>query len=278
MKVSAKSYPFPVLGNQDDIVQGQFNPSLHYTLEQDEVVLNCNLLLTNPTISELIEEEVASYYIQVECAGTFYRRTFKSNLEDTQIRIDASDVRDKVTVTFLVCANRPIESYNPVGIHPDLEGDPSYVETGDVLADGGSGWFIADKQFDPLKAPISSFMKIQKGLNKTGPVNIVYEEDSIIIVLSEEDYEKYNSIRNYSPNTLHSSLVLPALVDVLYQMKYSKQQYEDKPWFGKIQQITLQRQIKLDEPVLAAQQILAQPISRSLEEINRNSETGGGLG
>jgi hypothetical protein len=272
MKVSAKSYPFPVLGNQDDIVKGQFNPSMRYTLEANEVVLNCSLQLTNPTIVEYVTDGTASFYIEVECSGTFFRKTFRSNDEETQIRIDANEVRDKVTVTFFVCANKPIELYNPEGVHPDLEGEPSFVETGDVLADGGSGWFIADKQFDPLKAPISSFMKIQKGTDKSGPMSIVYEEESIIIVLSVEDYDRYNSIRNYAPNTLHSSLVLPALVDVLYQMVQNKKQYEDKPWYGKIQQITMQRHIKLEEPITAAQQLLGQPVSRSLDEINKNSE------
>lgn len=270
MKVSAKSYPFPVLGNLDDI-KGRFNPSMKYTLEPNRVILECNIDLSNETIEDLIASNSASFYVQVECASTFFRRTYRSNDAKILIEIDAGDVRDKVTVKFLVCANVAIQEYDPVGIHPDLAGDSSVVEPGDVLADGGSGWFMADKTFDPLKAPLSSFMKIMKGSYKSGPMSISYDDDRIVIVLAESDYEKYFAVRNYSPHTLHSALVLPALIDVLYTMQRNKEQYEDLPWFSKIQQIAVQQQIDLSEPITAAQQILGQPIGRSLDEINRNS-------
>lgn len=270
MNVSTKSYPFPVLGNGDDI-KGKFNPSMRYTLEPTRVILDCVMDLSNETIEGLVASKDASVYIQVECPSTFFRKTYRSNKLATVIEIASGDVRDKVTVKFLICANVAIPEYSPVGVHPDLEGDPSVVEAGDVLADGGSGWFMADKTFDPLKAPLSSFMKIMKGSYKTGAMSIDYGDDKIIIVLSEADYAKYFMIRNYAPATLHSALVLPALVDVLYTMQHNRSQYEDQPWFSKITQITIQQNIDIADPIFAAQQILGQPVGRSLEEIFKNS-------
>ena len=266
MKVSTKSYPFPVLGNLDDI-SGIFSPSMDYTLEPNQVILDCNFELENETVEKLIENGDASFYVQLECPSTFYRRTFISSEKSLRIEVPAGDLRDKVNVTFLVCSNVQIPEYNPVGVHPDLEGEPSYVEAGDVLADGGVGFFIADKTFDPLKAPISSFMKINKGTFANGPMVIDYEDEQIIIVLSEEDYDRYLNVKGFAPNTLHSSLVLPALTDVLYTMKYDRKAHEDQPWFGRLQQIIVQQKIDINEPIVAAQQILGQPLQRSLDEI-----------
>jgi len=72
MAASSKSYPFPVLGNEDDI-KGLFKPSMRYTLEPNEVVIECEFELSNPTIEKLIAENKAGYFVQVECGNTFYR-------------------------------------------------------------------------------------------------------------------------------------------------------------------------------------------------------------
>ncbi len=268
MKVSTKSYPFPVLGNLDDI-SGIFSPAMDYTLEPSQVTLDCTFELENETIEGLIDTGDASFYVQLECPSTFYRRTYSSSERSLRIELVAGDLRDKVNVTFLVCSNVQIPEYSPVGVHPDLAGEPSYVEVGDVLADGGVGFFIADKTFDPLKAPISSFMKINKGSAKTGPMVIDYEDEQIIIVLSEEDYDRYLYVKNYAPNILHSSLVLPALTDVLYTMKYDRKAHEDQPWYARLQQIIVQQKIDMSEPIVAAQQILGQPLQRSFDEIKK---------
>ena len=268
MKVSTKSYPFPVLGNLDD-VNGIFSPRMDYTLTPNQVILDCQFELENETIEGLLANSSASFYIQLECPSTFYRRTFSTTENKIRIEIPAGDLRDKVNATFLVCSNIQIPEYSPAGVHPDLAGEPSYVEPGDILADGGIGFFIADKTFDPLKAPISSFMKINKGTAKSGPMVIDYEDEQIIIVLSEEDYDRYLYVKNSAPNILHSSLVLPALTDVLYTMKYDTKAHEDQPWYGRLQQIIVQQKIDMSEPIVAAQQILGEPLQRSFDEIKK---------
>src|SRR5205807_2685433 len=118
-------------------------------------------------IEELIADNKAAYFVEIECGSTFYRRTFSTSENKIRIEIEAGDLRDKVGVSFSVCATAEIPDYSPEGVHPDLAGDPVDVEKGDMLADGGAGWFTADKTFDPLKAPLSSFMKIQEGPKKT---------------------------------------------------------------------------------------------------------------
>jgi hypothetical protein len=268
MSASTKSYPFPVLGNLDDIA-GQFNPTLRYSLEPNKVVVESDFNLENSTIENLVSQKSATYLVQVECGSTFYRNVFVTSDNKIRIEIDAQDLRDKVDVSFAVVATKDIPNYDPEGIHPDLAGEPSYVEKGDVLADGGTGWFTADKTFDPLKAPVSSFMKIQEGTKKTGPMEIDYGDDHILIKLAKNDFENYKFTRKYATSVLHSSLVLPALIDVLYTMNNKQSDYSDQPWFSRIQQICRERSINLDEPLMAAQQLLGQPIDRSLSQVQQ---------
>jgi len=267
MSAKIKSYPFPVLGNEDDI-EGKFLPSLTYTLEPDTVTVNCSFELNNPSIEKLIAAGEAKFFIQLECPATFYRRAFSAKSSEVKIEIDAGELRDRVTASFYICATKSISLYNPEGTHEELVGEAE-VEEGDVLADGGSGWFVADKTFDPLKAPVSSFMKIKEASFKTGPMDIEYEDDSILIMLSKDDFKEYKYARKYAVSTIHASLVLPALIDVLHSMHSNRNEYRDYSWFSRIEQICATRKINIDEPIEAAQHLLGEPIGRSLEELKK---------
>lgn len=274
MAATSKSYPFPVLGNEDDI-KGLFKPVMRYTLEPNVVVIECEFELSNPSIEKLIADENAAYFAQVECGNTFYRRTFVTHEPKLKIEIDAGDLRDRVDVSFCVCAVNDIPSYSPDGIHPDLAGEPTAVEKGDVLADGGTGSFMADKTFDPLKAPVSSFMKIKEANEKSAPMAIDYGGDQILIKLSKDDYNNYVYARKYAVSTLHSSLVLPALVDALYVISKDDGTYEGSPWFSRIKQICRERDIDITDPLTAAQRMLGKPVERGLKEVKTLSSDNG---
>ena len=271
---TSKSYPFPVLGNEDDIT-GLFKPSLRYSLEPTSIVIDCEFQLSNPTIEELLAKNMAAYLVQVECGNTFYRRTFTTTEPKLTIEIEAGDLRDKVDVSFCICATSSIPDYSPDGIHPDLAGEPTFVEKGDVLADGGTGSFMADKDFDPLKAPVSSFMKIKEAEEKTGPMTIDYSGDQIVIRLSKDDYKNYAFSRKYAVSSLHASLVLPALIDAIYVINNKSDDYDGQPWFTRIQQICRERDIDITDSLTAAQRLLGKPVERGLKEIRKLSSDNG---
>ncbi len=274
MAATSKSYPFPVLGNEDDI-KGLFKPAMRYTLEPNVVVIECEFELSNSSVEKLIAEKKASYLAQVECGNTFYRRTFITHDPKLKVEIDAGDLRDRVDVSFSVCATADIKDYSPDGIHPDLAGEPTSVEKGDVLADGGTGSFMADKTFDPLKAPVSSFMKIKEAAETSAPMTIDYGGDQILIKLSKDDYKNYVYARKYAVATLHSTLVLPALVDALYVINKDDGTYDGSPWFSRIKQICRERDIDITDPLTAAQRMLGKPVERGLKEIKTLSSDNG---
>lgn len=269
-----KSYPFPVLGNEDDI-KGLFRPKFRYTLEPITVVIDCEFEVSNPTIEQLLAEDKAAYLVQVECGNTFYRRTFSTVSKDLSIEIAAGDLRDRVDVSIVICATEEIPEYNPEGVHPDLAGEPTFVEKGDVLADGGAGSFVADKDFDPLKAPVSSFMKIKESDEKSSPMVIDYSGDQIVIRLSKGDYKNYAFARKYATSSLHSSLVLPALIDAIYVINNKGGEFEGQPWYNRIKQICRERDIDINDPLTAAQRMLGKPVERGLKEVRHLSSDNG---
>jgi hypothetical protein len=270
MESAIKSFPFPVLGNQDDI-RGKFNTSFYYTLQPESITLDCEFDLSNPTIEDLVASGIAHYAIQVVCSSTFYRKIFYSKERIVAIEIEAGDLRDRVEVEFYICSSAEIDRYKPEGIHADLEGEPVVVEKGDVLALGGRAFFIADKSFDPMKTPVSSFMRIKEGSKQDDSIVLEYRDEEILIILSKNDYNNYKYARKYIPSMLHSSIVFPALIDVLVTIGKDEGTHGSANWFGRIKQICIERKINLDDPFIAAQELLGKPVQRSLEDYKSSS-------
>ena len=62
MKAKNISYPYPVLGNEDD-VQGKFDVSFKHALRREEVILKVTFKLGSKTLEKLIKEQAAAYVI-----------------------------------------------------------------------------------------------------------------------------------------------------------------------------------------------------------------------
>lgn len=268
MKVNAKSYPHPVLGNGDDL-GGSFSVELPYELSRDAVVLHPSFSLRNRALEELLKKEKASFVAEVECRSTFFRRSFSVGIKNESISIPAQLLRERVTVGFYVCASQDVKAYAPSDPHPDYEGAVFDVEAGDVLAVGGYSSFIAEKAFDPLRPPVSSFMSIMEGTQHEGPMEIDYEADKITIILSKADWKSYLGARGQKPvqGILHSAVVLPALVDAIHKVQTNGDDYEHTNWFGRLDAILEAKKLQDKDPFEAAQRILDNPSARSFRGI-----------
>lgn len=269
MRVNSKSYPHPVLGNEDDL-GGFFKVEFKYELGKDEIVLNPAFSIQNKSIEDLIKSGKASFMAEAECRSTFYRRCFPARKPTGRFSIPSKMLRERVAVGFYVCADQDIRDYRPSDPHPDYKGAAFDIEAGDILAIGGYSSFIAEKNFDPLRPPISSFMSIMEGNQYQGPMQIDYESDKITIFLSKEDWKNYMEVRGQklAEGILHASIVLPVLVDAVYQVANRSGDYEDKNWYGRIEAILDSKGLREKDPFESAQKILENPISRSFSGIN----------
>lgn len=273
MKVNAKSYPHPVLANGNDL-GGFFKVELPYELGRDTVTLSPSLSLKNSGIEDLLKKERVSFVIEVECRNTFFRRSFSTRKLEEKIAIPSKMLRERVTVTFSICADQNIKEYRPTEPHPDYEGETFSIEAGEVLAVGGQASFIAEKAFDPLRPPISSFMSIMEGSHYEGSMQIDYDTDKITIVLSKDDWKNYLEVRGQAQGILHSAIVFPTLVDAIHKIKTTGTEYEGSNWYGRLNAILEAKGLNDKEAFEAAQKILDNPASRGFEGISSlvNSE------
>lgn len=269
MKVNSKSYPHPVLGNEDDL-GGFFRVApFHYELKKEDITLNPIFNLKNAAIEELIRNGKASFVTEVECRSTFFRTSYSTGKTIDRFTIPAKLVRERVTVGFYVCADKDIPGYKPSECHPDYEGATFDIEVGDVLAVGGYTSFIAEKNFDPLRPPVSSFMSIREGGHHEGPMQIDYENEKITIILSKADWRNYLDVRGQklAEGMLHASIVFPVLIDAIHQVQNGNGDYIDMSWFGRLEAILDGNSLRSKEPFEAAQKILETPLSRGLQSV-----------
>ena len=277
MKVKNISYPHPVLGNEDD-VQGSFSVTSRHGLGRKKIRLTIEFKLENKTLEDMVKKKLAMYTIEVECSGTFYRKNFMifDNKNPFIIEEDAHKMRGSVSVKFYIRANETIEKYEIEGCHSDYTGFQFSISKGDILAQGGKTLFSADKEFDPLKAAVSSFISVREDTkNADGPMVIDYDDpEKIYIKLSRKDWKKYQELKGtkWIAPIIHSSIVLPVLADALKIVIDNDSDRQGSRWFEMLNIILQQKSLMDDEPLIAAQKILDGPINRCFIGIAENTK------
>ena len=263
-------YPYPVLGNDDD-VNGRFVPSMTYSLDPINVSLNIKFTLENDYIKSLIEDGRASFLIDIACNRTYFRKSIKTNDFSVIYEEPANNLRGRVDVSFYICTNEPIGQYSP------NNNEAYFVECGDIIAVGGSASFSAEKEYDPLKAPIKSIIKITCLDKSQDEFTVLYNDDEFITIgIPKDMYSLYTSACSGSAaEMLHASIVLPALMDAIDAVKDGNSEVVNTAWALKLNELCASRGIALDEdskPLAVAQKLLHNPTKRALDWYNKNNE------
>jgi hypothetical protein len=261
-----RSYPYPVLMNGEDI-EGGFTFELNYLLEPREIRIECKFDLQHETLQQLIVDEKAVFVAELACPTTFLRKSITSKDDRLVRRLRADEFRGVAKVSAFVVSVSAFDDYYPTGVHEDLQGDPFRIESGDILALGGTASFIADKEFDPMRSPAASFIKVQRGARPNGPFTVDYRDRRIVIELSHEDHDFYTQVYSQAAPNLHASVVLPVLIDTLHMMSSNGDEYEGQEWLVKLQQICESRSLDPTDTLETAQAILRQPITRNFAQL-----------
>lgn len=257
-------FPYPVLGSNGDI-DGGFDVTI--TIDFSIVgfyTLNCGFKLNNEYFENLIKTQQATFIVEIECGATNYRNTFSTRNETKIIKIPDDCVHGRVDVKIYICALKDIPEYKPTGMNLDIYGDDSFeIKSGEIIAIHPSTSFLADPKYDSLNAPVRSFIKLKKSATQAKEMFVDYSGDFIEIELPEDDYKLYRDIHVSSPALIHSCVVFPVLVDVLHEMKKEDNAYSGAVWLDRITQICRDRQINIEDPIVAAQKLLGLPLNRT---------------
>jgi hypothetical protein len=277
MKVASLSLPHPVLGISND-VSGEYtvtDPEVR--LSSEEIHLRFTHKLSNTTLNSMISSGKATFCVELNCVKTFYRETFSTSKAAQEITIKSHLLRDRVDCAFYITASDDIRDYKNSEANSDYSGFEFYISKGDVLAFGGVTFFVAEKEWQAYRS-VASFMEIRKDENRNkGPMEIDLGQEKIVIKLSKQDYERYNSVRGgeHLASIFHCAIVLPALIYAISQLILDKSgAYAGLKWYEVLlfrkNSDTRMKGVDWTDSINApkiAQLILDDPLTRTLNDI-----------
>ena len=152
-------FPYPILiFGGDDIGDGEFSWSIdggRVKLGHESIEFNVRYELTQAYFKELVSTRRAVFSLEIHCPTTFFRRSMASFDDECHVKISSGDVRGEVIVSGYIIANDNLGDYAPTSLSDFFLGSTFSIEKGDIIAIGGTTSFIAEKEFDPFKAPVS---------------------------------------------------------------------------------------------------------------------------
>jgi hypothetical protein len=274
MNYNGRTYPYPVLGIDDNFTGDEnkdtFKPDMIVSSDYRKIKLDITYQLKNDELLKLINSNQAVFCAQLYCRSTMFRQSFISKKQKELIEIKSSQLRDEVEVDFFICASEDIKNYKNSMFNTVFTGISFDIEKGDLLGFGGSTTFFANKTPEELKS-ISSFMSVDTENKSEVPMYNDYDGDKITIILSQEDYEIYQSIKKESllTSTLHSSIVLPALAEAIRFITTTEgDDFKNRKWHELL--TSLIEKHPTDDPLQSAQKILDLPVNRSFSTLYNN--------
>jgi hypothetical protein len=249
------------------------NPLVSPSIE--DTGLTFEVRTNDPTLRKLLAERRARVSLRWRCSATLAtgehepipRMAFADG-HQYEFWIDQRQVRGTVVADIRVLAIEPLNGFRWERQHPDYGVTVFDLRVGDVLADGGSVQFEADKLYDPLDPPIGSCFKFVEDPNLRRGIRVTFEEDDAILVRLPRDVHRNLRILALRPELQISAVVLPALIQaVAFIQKTLKDGSEDlsnRVWFEAIRNVVDRLSSFDDEPVQIAQKILDYPVDRIL--------------
>lgn len=265
MKLSPRSFPYPVVGNADDVVDAAFQAAISVFNDRVNYYISVNVQCSSSTISKMVKRGDAVYVLHVECGNTLYRSATEFTQDEREFMILGESLNSTVEVNVVAEAKRDIKKYKVDQAHADY-GDSTYsVSTGDILAVSEGFTFDADINFDTLRS-MSSIMQIRERDDPAdAAMEVVLNDEKITIYLSHLDYENYKFIRAHQvlSASLIPTIVVPALVEALTVLKGDHTDVEDTRWCRCLKRRIEHSGLSLEaHPLMLAQNLLELPIKR----------------
>jgi hypothetical protein len=289
VKLNYRSFPYPVMtGWTDDIAEHDFN-ILYGEMRFDKFYyyLPYTVSIGNCAIASLIESGDAGFALHVECRGTFYRQLHWLESQEDILSLSADELEGRVEVNIIVCAKKIITGYQPDGLHEDYTGIPLILNPGDYLAIGQPVQFDANKNFDPIEK-ISSIIAFAPDEERDdGEIIVDISGDKLLALVPKKLHEKYDLLKQSlgaeAPAVLSSLLVLPVLMegcryisDIMSGKGEPGEDHTDLRWARVLE--TRCRRLGIDlaneDSIVVAQKILANPYSRTCNELKMLYERG----
>lgn len=272
MRLSDRSFPYPVVGNRDDVPGAAFQATVEMTSDKQSVYLDASINCSSKTINNLVKKGDACFLLHVECSNTLFRRAFEFDETTHRIQIPSDRLNSAVEVNVFARATKDLSSYRVDGAHSDY-GDVTFdLEKGDVLAVGDGQVFYVESNFDSLSR-IGSIMQIHQGQDLDMPMKVDYGREKILIYLSKKDFADYKALKG-ADNVLvplTTAIVLPVLLQAIHIVKDEPD--DDLRWVRALRRRVENLGLTFDrDPLELAQLVLELPLKRAFATARTQDE------
>lgn len=268
MRLSARSYPHPVVGNRDDVPGAAFQAAIEMSTDKQFIYVTADVVCSCEILNSLLASGHAAFVLHVECSNTLFRMAYDFSESAHRISIPADNLNDVVEVNVFMRATNSIPDYRIPEAHSDY-GDAVFdIRRGDILAVAEGQVFHIESDFDSLSR-IGSIMQINES-SKDGdlPMEPFFEGDKIVIFLSKNDFADYKLLKHHEGvrGPLTTTIVLPVLVEALHILKEESDDMQDpRRWVRalarRIESLGFDSEM---QPLLLAQKLLELPVKRAL--------------
>ena len=272
------SYPHPVLDDASDDVGSSFDvANVTVAPTQEDIELTFDVRSDDPNLRDLIEDGRARHSLRWQCSATIasaelepqvWRRS-ADGITSLRTWIDQRSVTGRISAEVRVIAAEPIRGFRWSRQHSDYGDTRFNIEPGDLLADGGSFEFEAEKLFDPLAPPIGSCFEFVVNPKQRRGIEVGLDGDDTVKVSMPTGMFEVLGHLAARPDLQIALVVLPALIETISFIQQEEgradgEDLSDRAWFIAIRDMA-DRHGGLDRrPLELAQRILEHPIDLAM--------------
>lgn len=282
MQIKNKYYPYPVIAAGNDSYEDAiFTSDADYAIDAHNVKLILCAETDNQMLNEMIRSGSVKYAHHIECQQTCFRKLVLTDEKVYEEIIHESLLNGIVQICTFLMANEDLVGYANPNFAKDYRGIKFNLDKGCVMAIGSQVNITINKDKEDLSRTSSIFSIRRDHDPSHTELQVSTTGAKIVILIPEKTCNQYLNLSNQAMfvPVLHSMVIMPALMQVLSELKEAAQQnvlynYEELRWFRGLKKTAEKLQIKFDQDALAqidvfkvAQQFLDTPVVKALANI-----------
>lgn len=262
MRVSEDTrFAHPVLSHDSgDFAAGEFDLTIVVDEKPTTGALSVEheVILTEPSIRQLVESGKAVVGIFVRCDDTYYRELRRVSWPRGRTDFVSGALLNRVTIRPLIWLEGDLDGWNPKGIHAEFEPPVSLLHA-DVIAIGSE--YILSVGQAKLASLESIFELTRSDLEG---IRVEPESDRIQILAGPGTFETISLLREQQSGlgVLLNGVYLPAVMEVLELLRSGGTDYSERRWYQAFIAKCDAKGINVHDPqslIESAQQLLDYP-------------------
>jgi hypothetical protein len=282
MQIKNKYYPYPVIAaGNDSYEDATFTSDADYAMDAHNVKLILCAETDNQMLNEMIKSGSVKYAHHIECQQTCFRKLVLTDEKVHEEIIHESLLNGIVQICTFLMANEDLVGYANPNFAKDYRGIKFNLDKGCVMAIGSQVNITINKDKEDLSRTSSIFSIRRDHDPSHTELQVSTTGAKIVVLIPEKTCNQYLNLSNQAMfvPVLHSMVIMPALMQVLSELKEAAQQnvlynYEELRWFRGLKKTAEKLQIKFDQDALTqinafktAQQFLDTPVVKALANI-----------